>query len=225
MEFFVTILPFLAIASSLLCWRFVPHRRERLLAYVPILIAVEVAMLMNISFRNDLIDIFVGAVALSLALELVWQLLKIRHVVWRGLVVVSVVATVVWVGFESFTMGIARQDLRWTSIEVARHSGNDGVYVVKQSRVFLPDSIKAIGRPPLPADSLLRSFTLVRNLRYLPLEKSCDRYVCPRGYERSDFSFQWSYGDPDEKRVTRVVGLFVDGYTLWGLKEMLQKVD
>ena len=219
LNFVVYLLPFVVFVLSIVSWRYTPHRRTRLLAYVPILVGAEVAALMSISLRNDLLDIVVSNLFLFMALELFWQLMKIKNAIWRGLVLVLGLVCVISIHIESLRIGPTRQQQRWVSTGEARMVDRGAEYWVRQSYVHLPDSISAPGRPPLPPDGLFRRFTLVRNIPFTPLEKTCDSFVCPRGYEHSAFSYIWSYGDAADPRVGQTVKLFVDGYALWGLKE------
>jgi hypothetical protein len=200
--FFGWLAPILVPILSYLSFRLLPSRRERLQAYLLLLLLIMVLDMFGFSLSKDWMDSVVRMAVWFMVTEFFWlfTLMKNKTAVTVVMLVGGVLYLLANLGW--LRAGPAAMPGVWDSSVVSSYHARKDIYFVKER-----NAAKRFGEPA-------RRFVLQKQFPNLPLERRINGYTTPQGYSRSQFSFRWN--ETDKGVRTDVV---VDGGVIWTLGE------
>jgi len=180
--------------------RWVPARKARYLFYAALLLTAFIFDLNKVSFRTDLLNIIFYSLILVAISELLWICVRKKgRLLMGGALVIFipffVYAYVAVLMFLPFPCHVDKKEI------AGEFQCGEREYILHKRLsfdIFNPAQV----------------YILTRNLRRTPLLRQVDKFPAPKGYIEAEFIPRWQCLSGGVK-----VDLYIDGYTLWSLKE------
>jgi hypothetical protein len=184
--------------------RWAPYRKARCWFYALLLLTAFIFDLNKVTFESDWMDIVFWSVILVAISELFWISVRKKSRLLLGGALVMFVPVFVYVYF-ALLMILPMPCHENQNEVVSGHDCGHASYVLKKRLSF--DIFK-------PA----RVYTLIRDIKRWPIEMQVDKFPAPKGYIEAQFEPRWQCLSGKARNGVQV-DLYIDGYTLWSLKE------
>ena len=195
---------FIAVGFPLDRW--VPARKGRYIFYAALLLTAFIFDLNKVSFQASFLNAIFYALILAVISELLWICARKKGRLLMGGALVIFVPFFVYVYFAllmllPFPCHADKKEIK------GEFRCGDREYTLRKRLsfdIFNPAQI----------------YVLTRDIRRTPLLRQTDKFPAPKGYIEAEFTPVWQCLDGGVQ-----VDLFIDGYTLWSLKDEPKKDD
>jgi len=180
--------------------RWVPARKGRYMFYAALLLTAFIFDLNRVSFRADFLNIIFYSLILAVISELLWICARKKSRLLMGGALVIFVPIFVYTYLAVLML-----------MPFPCHADRNGII-----GNFQCDAREYTLRRRLSFDIFnpAQVYILTRNLRRTPLLRQIDKFPAPSGYMEAEFTPQWQCSDSGVR-----AGLYIDGYTLWTLRD------
>jgi len=180
--------------------RWVPAKKIRYALYAALLLAAFIFDLNKVSFRLDFLNVIFYSLVLVVMSELLWICVRKKGRLLMGGALVVFIPFFVYAYFAVLMLlpFPCHDDKNETAGEFRCGAGEYTLRKRLSFDIFNPAQV----------------YILTRNIRRTPLLRQVDRFPAPRGYIEAEFITKWQCLDGGVR-----VDLYIDGYTLWSLKD------
>jgi len=180
--------------------RWLPARKIRYILYAALLLIAFIFDLNKVSFRVSWLNILFYSLILTVISELLWICLRKKSRLLMGGALVIFVPFFVYAYFAvlMFLPFPCHENRNEITGEFQCDAGEYTLHKRLSFDIFKPAQV----------------YILTRDLRRTPFLRQVDKFPAPRGYIEAVFTPKWQCINGGVK-----VDLYIDGYTLWSLKE------
>jgi len=180
--------------------RWVPAKKGRYIFYAVLLLTAFIFDLNKVSFRADWMNILFYSLILAMISELLWICARKNSKLLMGGALAVFVPVFVCAYFAAMTLlpFPCHEDKHETAGEFKCGAREYALRKRLSFDVFNPAQV----------------YVLTREIRRTPLLRRVDEFPAPKGYIEAEFIPRWQC----LKEGVRV-DLYIDGYTLWSLKD------